>query len=138
MPVLISAVVVVAFVCVICGAITLAQLSSSVLPAAAARGSFTPTRIPGTLTPTFAPGAAATDIPKLAVTAAPFPTFPGNPSPTPKVLPKRTLETQTGLNLDVDANQSVKVLVGVDNVPQFNGTMDPGTSRSWSQRSVVC
>lgn len=137
MPVLISAVVVVAFVCVICGAIALAQLSSSVLPAAASRGSGTPTRVAATLTPTIAPGAAATDIPKLAVTAAPFPTFPGNPSPTPKVLPKRTLEVQTGLNLDIDANQSIKVLVGVDNVPLFNGPMDPGTSRSWSAKESL-
>lgn len=137
MPVLISAGVVIAFVCVICGAIALAQLSSNILPAAASRGSFTPTRITATLTPTIAPGAAATDIPKLAVTAAPFPTFPGNPSPTPKILPKRTLEAQTGLNLDIDANGSIKVLVGVDNLPQFNGTMDPGTSRSWSAKESL-
>jgi helix-turn-helix protein/uncharacterized protein DUF4115 len=137
MPVLISAGVVIAFVCVICGVIALGQLSSNVLPAAASRGSVTPTRTPTSLLPTSAPGAGPTDIPKLALTAAPFPTFPGNPSPTPKVLPKRTLETQTGLNLDIDANAIIKVLVGVDSVPQFNGTMDPGTSRSWSAKDSL-
>lgn len=136
-PVMISVAVVVAFVCVICAAILLAQLSSNVLPAAAARGSLTLTRVPATLTQTIAPGAAPTDIPRLAVTAAPFPTFPGNPSPTPKILPKRTLEAQTGLNLDIDANQSIKVLVGVDNAPAFNGMMDPGTSRSWSAKESL-
>jgi hypothetical protein len=137
MPVLISAGLIAAFVCVICGAISLAQLSSSVMPAAASRGSVTPTRIIATLTPTLVPGAAATDIPRLALTAPPFPTCPGNPSPTPKILPKRTLEAQTGLNLDIDANGTIKVLVGVDTVPQFNGTMDPGTSRSWSAKESL-
>lgn len=135
LPVIISVALVVAFVCVIIGAVAFSQLSS-VLPSTIASASTT-TRVPGTNTPTAAAGAPATTIPILRVTAAPFPTFPGNATATPKVVPRRTIEVQTGLNVDIDANGSIKVLVGVDNVPVFNGTMDPGTTRSWSAKESI-
>jgi hypothetical protein len=135
MPVMLSVGAVIVLLCVICGAIAFSQINAQ--PAIIARGTTTATRIPATVTPTLAPGAPPTDVPKIAITAAPFPTFPGNPSPTPRVLPRRTLEAQTGLNLDIDANQSIKVLVGVDNVPVFNGAMDAGTSRSWSAKESL-
>lgn len=135
LPVMISVALVVAFGCIVIGAIAFSQFSN-VLPSSASRVTTT-TRAPGTNTPTLAAGAASTTIPILAVTAAPFPTFPGNATATPKVVPRRTIEVQTGLNIDIDANGSIKVLVGVDNIPVFNGTMDPGTTRSWSAKESI-
>jgi hypothetical protein len=41
------------------------------------------------------------------------------------------------LNVDIDANGSIKILVGVDNVPVFNALMDPGTTRSWSAKESI-
>lgn len=136
MPVLISVAIIVAFACVICGGIAFTQLSANVLPSSVSRA-ITTTRLPATNTPTVGAGAAPTTIPVLPLTAAPFPTFPGNATATPKVVPRRTIEVQTGLNVDIDANGSIKVLIGVDNVPVFNATMDPGTTRSWSAKESI-
>jgi cytoskeletal protein RodZ len=136
LPVMISVAVVVAFACVICGVIAFTQFSSLVLPSTASRAT-TSTRPPATNTPTLVAGAAPTSVPILPVTAVPFPTFPGNASATPRPIPRRTIEVQTGLNVDVDANGSIKVLVGIDNVPVFNAIMDPGTTRSWTGKESV-
>lgn len=136
MSVMISVAVIVALACVICGGIVFTQLFANVLPSTVSRAT-TSTRLPFTNTPTLAAGAAPTTIPVLAVTAAPFPTFPGNATATPKVVPRRTIEVQTGLNVDIDANGSIKVLIGIDNIPVFNATMDPGTTRSWSAKESI-
>lgn len=99
--------------------------------------SATPTRAPATATRPIVPGSAPTSIPTLAVTAAPFPTFPGNPTAT-GAAPRRTLETVSGLNLDIDVGtESVNVQIGVDGVMAFSGTLASGVSKSWTARDTL-
>jgi hypothetical protein len=97
----------------------------------------TATRIAGTSTPTLELGAPPTPVPTLALTAAPFATFPGNPTATPAAPPTRTPGTTTGLNLDVSATQTITLQVGIDGVLVFNGQMQPGDSRSWSAKDTL-
>jgi len=98
----------------------------------ASGGTATPTRIPATRTPTLQPGAPPTRVPTLAVTAAPFATFPGNPTPTAQIGARRTPEATSGLNLDVDVTQTITIQVGIDGTMAFSGQMQPGASRTWN------
>jgi hypothetical protein len=76
-------------------------------------------------------------VPTLPVTAAPFPTFPGNPTAT-SLAPRRTLETVNSLNLDMDVTTSpVTAQIGIDGVLVFSGSIAAGTSRSWSARDTL-
>ncbi len=97
----------------------------------------TPTRIPATRTPSPGPGALPTSVPTLPVTAAPFATFPGNPTATLPSAARRTLQATTGLNLDVDVTQTITIQVGVDGALVFSGQMQPGESNSWSARNSL-
>ena len=97
----------------------------------------TPSRVPTTPVPTAQPGAPPTAIPKLAVTAEPFATFPGNSTATLSAVAVRTPEANSGLNLDVDVTQTLKIDVGVDGVMVFSGTLEPGTTRSWTAKDTL-
>lgn len=123
--------------CLACGVLAYTQLQPAVSSLIAAQRTALPTHVLPTASPTSVPGAGPTSVPTLAATAPPFATFPGNPSPTPKVTPRRTLETVSGLNLDIDATQAITVQVGVDGVLVFNGPMAPGSSRSWSAKESL-
>lgn len=96
----------------------------------------TPSRPVSTATPTLQLGAAPTNIPALAVTAAPFATFPGNPQAASSVPTLRTSNFD-GLVLDVAVTQTIKLQVGIDNVLVFNGQMEPDTTRSWMAKNVL-
>ena len=116
------------------------MLVTKVLPAivsSAVSGTQTPTRALATPVPTSQPGAPPTGIPLLAVTAEPFATFPGNPTATLAAAPRRTPEATTGLNLDVEVTQTIKIDVGVDGVMVFTGTLEPGATRSWTARDTL-
>ncbi len=102
-----------------------------------ARTSATATRVSGTSTPTLQPGAPPTPVPTLAETAAPFATFPGNPTATLAALPARTPGATTGLNLDVAVTQTITIEIGIDGVMAFSGQMQPGDSRSWSANDAL-
>ena len=91
----------------------------------------------GTRTPTLRPGAPPTPIPTLAVTAAPFATFPGNPTATLSAPLVRTPGTTTGLNLDVSVTQTITIEVGIDGAMAFTGQMQPGDSRSWRAKDSL-
>ncbi len=97
----------------------------------------TPTRLLPTRTPTLRPGAAPTPIPTIPATAPPFATFPGNPTPTVGVTPRRTLDTFAGLYLNVEVTQTITLQVGVDGVMVFSGQMQPGTTRAWNARESL-
>lgn len=99
----------------------------------------TPTRAPATRTPTALSG-APTGVPTFAATAPPFTALPGNPSPaaTARVTPRRTIEpVQTGLDLTIEAVEKVTVHIGVDGALVFSGSLDPGTTRSWSAKEAL-
>lgn len=134
------------FAMLACGLFAFAQLAPRLASLTAMQRTATPTRALPTATPTrglptatatFAPGAAPTPIPTLAVTAPPFATLPVSPSATPRTTPPRPSETTGGLNLDIDATQAIAVQVGIDGVLVFSGEMAPGTSRSWSARESL-
>ena len=79
-------------------------------------------------------------MPTFAATAPPFATVSGNPAATPtaRTTPRRTIEAApTGLNLDIDATEKVTVQIGVDGVLVFSGTMEAGSSRSWSAKDSL-
>jgi hypothetical protein len=76
-------------------------------------------------------------VPTLAVTAAPFATFPGNRTPTAQIAARRTPEATGGLNLDVDVTQTITIQVGIDGVMAFSGQMQPGDSRLWSATNTL-
>ena len=99
--------------------------------------SATATRVAGTSTPTLQPGAPPTPVPTLAETAAPFATFPGNPTATLAVSPARTSSATIGLNLDVNVTQTITIEVGIDGAMAFSGQMQPGDSRSWSAKDTL-
>ena len=103
----------------------------------AGSGTATLPRAQATQTPTLRPGAPPTPVPTLAITAAPFATFPGNPTATLAAAPRRTPETTTGLNLDIDVTQTITIDVGIDGVLVFSGAMPPGTTRSWSAQDAL-
>jgi hypothetical protein len=126
--------VIVFFACVIAGAYASAQIVNVI---ANAQQTPTATRLPPTRTPTLVPGALPTGVPTLIATAPPFPTFPGNPTATVRVTPRRTIESITGLNLDIDVTQTLTIQVGIDGVMVYDGQMTPGTTRSWSARDTL-
>ena len=99
--------------------------------------SATATRVSGTATPTLQPGAPPTPVPTLAETAAPFATFPGNPTATLPAPAAQTRGTTTSLNLDVAVTQTITIEVGIDGVMAFSGQMQPGDSRSWSAKDAL-
>jgi hypothetical protein len=116
------------------------MLVTQVVPAVVSSAQFgtqTPTRAPATPEATALPGALPTSIPTLAVTAEPFATFPGNPTVTLAAATRRTPAVTTGLNLDVEVSQTIKIDVGVDGVMVFSGTLDPGTTRSWTAKDAM-
>jgi len=76
-------------------------------------------------------------VPTLAVTAAPFATFPGNPTLAAQTPARRTPGPTSGLNLDVDVTQTITIQVGIDGVMAFSGQMQPGDSRSWSASDTL-
>ncbi len=119
------------------GMLTLVTQVVPAIVSSAGSGTQTPTRAPATPVPTSLPGAPPTSIPTLAVTAEPFATFPGNATATLATLPRRTPAASTGLNLDVDVTQTIKIEVGVDGVIVFNGPLDPGTTRSWTAKDTL-
>jgi hypothetical protein len=116
------------------------MLVTQVVPAvvsSAGSGTQTATRAPATPVPTSHPGAPPTGIPTLAVTAEPFATFPGNPTATLVAAQRRTPPASTGLILDVDVTQTIKIDVGIDGVMVFSGTLEPGTTRSWTAKDTL-
>ncbi|MBI3740489.1 MAG: DUF4115 domain-containing protein [Chloroflexi bacterium] len=117
-----------------CGFFALNQLSTAV--SNATRRTPTITRALPTVTLPLPPG-ASTPIPTFAATAPPFATFPGNPTPTRTTRAQRALDSSLPLNLDIDAIENIKVIVGINGVLVFNGAMDPGTSRSWSAKDSL-
>ncbi len=96
-----------------------------------------PTRVPPTRTATPAPGAQPTPIPTLAETIAPFPTFPGNPTPTLGITPRRTGEATVVINFEVSVTDTIKIQVGVDGIMVFDSSIAGGTTRSWSARDIL-
>ncbi len=127
----------VGLVCLACGWFIFAQLTATASSPGFAQRTLTSTRPFPTATPTVVPGSAPTKVPTFDATAAPFATFPGNPTPTLKVTPRRTLEYSSGLNLDIDVTQVVTVQVGIDGLLVFSGQIAPGTSRSWSAKQSL-
>jgi hypothetical protein len=98
----------------------------------------TATRPLPTRTPTPQPGAQPTNVPTLGATAPPFATFPGNPTATLGITPRRTLETFSGLNVEVtEVTQTITIQIGADGVTVFNGQIPPGTTRSWQARETL-
>ncbi|MDE3091431.1 MAG: DUF4115 domain-containing protein [Chloroflexota bacterium] len=136
-PVIILVGIAIILTCVAGTLIAITKVAPAVFSLATG-GTPTPTRALATRTPTLRPGAAPTSIPTLAVTAAPFATFPGNSTATLTVTPRRTSEATTpGLNLDIDVTQTITLQVGIDGVLVFSGQMQPGTSRSWSAKDTL-
>lgn len=124
-------------VCLIIGLIAFWQLAPMLFQFAGVQTG-TPTRLPPTRTPTLRPGANPTAIPTLAVTAPPFPSSPGTPTATLKATPRSVPETFNGLYLEViEVTQPITLRVGVDGVLVFNGSMQPGTTRSWSAKDSL-
>ncbi len=119
----------------VCGFIALSQLSA--LVSTATRRTPTATRVLPTVTLPIPGGGAATAIPTFAATAPPFATFPGNPTPLRRTPTRRPLDANFPLNLDIDTNEAIKVIVGIDGVQVFSSAMDPGTSRSWSAKDSL-
>ena len=134
MAIIVTIGVIAFFACVAVGALLSAQLVNVI---ANAQPSFTATRLPPTHTPTFVPGAQPTSVPMLAATAPPFPTFPGNPTATVRVTPRRTIEAITALNLDIAVTQTLTIQVGIDGVMVYDGPLQPGDSKSWSARDTL-
>ncbi|MBI3915320.1 MAG: DUF4115 domain-containing protein, partial [Chloroflexi bacterium] len=118
-----------------CGLLALNQLSVAV--SNATRRTPTVTRALPTVTLPIIPGAQTTGVPTLAITALPFATFPGNATATRRIPTRRPLDASSPLNLDIDANEAIKAVIGVDGVQVFTGTMDASTSRSWSAKSSL-
>jgi transcriptional regulator with XRE-family HTH domain len=132
--VIVSIGLIVLFVCLavgLWGSVQLVSMLADLQPTPTA------TRVPPTRTPTLSPGALPTSIPTLAGTAPPFPTFPGNPTPTLRVTPRRTLATSAGLNFDVDVTQTITLQVVADGASVFSGQMAPGTTRSFSAKETL-
>jgi hypothetical protein len=118
-----------------CGFLALSQLSSMV--SVATRRTPTPTRVLATVTLPIPGGGAPTAVPTFAATAPPFATFPGNPTPPRRTPTRRPIDANSPLNLDIDTNEAIKVIIGIDGVQVFSGAMDPGTSRSWSAKDSL-
>lgn len=118
-----------------CGLLAMSQLSAAV--SNATRRTPTITRALPTVTLPIVPGALTTPVPTLAITALPFATFPGNATATRRIPTRRPLDTSNPLNLDIDANEAIKIVIGVDGVQVFAGAMDASTSRSWSAKSSL-
>ncbi len=127
----------VGLICLACGWLIFSQFTATVSSLAFTPRTLMSTPLLPTATPTLGPGSGPTKVPTFDATAAPFATFPGNPTPTLKVTPRRTLEYFSGLNLDIDATQMVTVQVGIDGVLAFSGQIAPGTSRSWSAKQSL-
>src|SRR5574341_1394989 len=137
LPVVVLGGALVGLVCLACGWFILTQFTPTVSSLAFAPRTQTPSRLLPTVAPTPVPGSVPTKVPKFDATAAPFATFPGNPTPTSKAIPRRTLEYSSGLNLDIDVTQTVTVQVGIDGALVFSGQIAPGTSRSWSAKQSL-
>jgi len=128
---------IVAIVLLLCVTIGLLASFATVSFIAQRQPTSLPTRVPPTRTPTLAPGAQPTAIPTLAETIAPFPTFPGNPTPTPGITPRRTGESTQVITFEVIVTDTIKLQVGVDGVMVFDGSIAGGTTRSWSARDTL-
>jgi transcriptional regulator with XRE-family HTH domain len=137
LPVIVLIGIAIVLLCLVIGLFAASQLAPMVTSLAGAQRTVTLTRTLATHTPTLQPGAGPTSVPTIAATAPPFATFPGNPSPTPKITPRRTLETFAGLNFDVEVTQTISIQVGIDGVMVLSGQMQPGTSRSWSAKDSL-
>ncbi|MBI5301937.1 MAG: DUF4115 domain-containing protein [Chloroflexi bacterium] len=139
MPVIFAIGIAIAVMLLVCVAFVFTQglpaLAAMINPPRTA----TPTRAPATRTP--APiNSAPTSVPTFAATAPPFATFAGNvtPAPTARTTPRRTIEpAQTGLDLTIEAVEKVTVHIGLDGALVFTGTLDPGTTRSWSAKESL-
>ncbi len=118
-----------------CGWFALTQLSAAV--SLATRRTPTATRIFPTVTLPIVPGAQPTAVPTFLATAPPFATFPGNPTPVRRTPTRRPVDSSSPLILDVDAIESIKIIVGVEGAQVFAGTMDPNTTRSWSAKTAL-
>lgn len=117
-------------ICIIGGILALTQIAPML-----ADKTTTPTRPAPTRTATIRPGTIATAIPTLAATALPLPT-PRPPSATLK--PSAAINSFNGLQLDViEVSQVITLQVGVDGILVFNGTLAPGTTRTWSAKDSL-
>jgi transcriptional regulator with XRE-family HTH domain len=98
----------------------------------------TSTRLLPTRTPTLRPGAFPTAIPTLAATAPPYPSLAGIPTTAPRTAPRSTLETFSGLQLDVvQVTETITLHVGIDGRLVFSGPLQPGATRSWSAKDLL-
>jgi cytoskeleton protein RodZ len=123
-----------------CGVLIFTQVLPAAITLFNPPRTLTPTRAPATRTPTLQAGAAPTGVPTFAATAPPFSTVPltQTTSAAARATPRRTIEpVTTGLNLDIEAVEKVTVHVGADGVLVFEGTLDPGSTRTWSARESL-
>jgi cytoskeleton protein RodZ len=137
LPVIALVVVAVILTCIAGTLVAITKVGPAVVALASGGRTATPTLTLATRTPTLRPGAGPTSIPTLPVTAAPFATFPGNPTATLPVPARRTPEADSGMNLDVQVSQTITIQVGIDGVMVFNGPMPPGASNSWSAKDTL-
>lgn len=105
------------------------------LPNLVGMSTSTPTRPAPTRTPTLRPDVLPTPIPTIGATAPPAPSVP---TPTITTTPRATLTTFNTLNLDViQVTQPITMRIGIDGVLVFEGTLVPGTTRSWSAKDSL-
>ncbi len=136
-PVLVLVGIAIILSCLAATLVAITQVGPAVLSLTNIGRSPTPARAPATRTPTLNPGAAPTSVPTFAVTAAPFATFPGNPTATLPPSARRTPEATAGLNLSVDVTQTITIQVGIDGALVFNAQMQPGQSNAWTAKNSL-
>ncbi|HEX7587088.1 MAG TPA: helix-turn-helix domain-containing protein, partial [Anaerolineae bacterium] len=133
----VALIVLAAILACIAGTLLLATQIVPAIVSSASSATQTPTRAAATPAATLPPGAPPTQIPTLAVTAEPFATFPGNPTATLPTAPRRTPAASTGLNLNVDVTQTIRIDVGVDGVLVFTGPLEPGAAQTWTAKNTL-